>query len=95
MGGSLQLEATAGIGSRFYFDLTLPMLPALADDATLPETMPLGGRVLVVDDHAASRTLLRGLLEQRGFTVAEADSGAAAIRAVQAAERAGESFAFC
>ncbi|SDX43769.1 PAS domain S-box-containing protein [Allochromatium warmingii] len=94
MGGSLQLEATAGIGSRFYFDLTLPMLPALEDDATLPETMPLGGRVLIVDDHAASRTVLRGLLEQRDFTVVEADSGAAAIRAVQAAERAGESFAF-
>jgi len=39
-------------------------------------------RVLVVDDDADIRLLLRGLLERAGFTVDEADTGRAALRAL-------------
>jgi len=93
MGGTLVLESTPGAGSRFYFDLTLPV----SSDQTHPSSpgdVPRGGRVLIVDDHAEARTVLRGLLDSHGFEVEEADSGRAAIQAVQAAERAGRSFRF-
>ncbi|MCK7578784.1 MAG: response regulator [Chromatiales bacterium] len=50
--------------------------------------------MLIVDDHATARTILRDLLNRHGFDVEEADSGQAAIRAVQRAERAGRSFQF-
>lgn len=39
-----------------------------------------GGPVLVVDDDAAQRTLLRGLLERIGLDVVEAEDGEGALR---------------
>ena len=43
-----------------------------------------GAKVLVAEDHEDTRSLLRTLLEQRGFAVVEADDG---FEAVNAAER--------
>ncbi|MTW20045.1 PAS domain S-box protein [Allochromatium palmeri] len=93
MGATLKLESTPGAGSRFYFDLTLPLSPDQASPSR-PAELWSGGRVLIVDDHAAARTILRGLLDSHGFDVEEADSGQAAIMAVQAAEQEGRSFQF-
>jgi len=42
--------------------------------------------ILVVDDEASIRAVLRGYLEVEGFAVAEADSGAAAVTAVRQSE---------
>ena len=39
-------------------------------------------RILVVDDDARVRTMVRTLLEAAGFEVVEAESGAAALRAL-------------
>jgi len=41
-----------------------------------------GGHCLVVDDQELNRSLLRDLLEARGYRVSEADSGAAALAAI-------------
>lgn len=43
-----------------------------------------GAVVLLVDDEAASRTVVRRMLEDEGFHVEEADSGEAALRIIQA-----------
>ncbi|MCP4998664.1 MAG: response regulator, partial [Hyphomicrobiales bacterium] len=48
--------------------------------------------VLVVDDHPTARRILREMLEHMQVVVEEAASGAAAIDAVRAAERAGTPF---
>ena len=93
MGATLELESMPGVGSRFYFDLTLPLSPDQARPSP-PAGLPSGGRVLIVDDHTAARTILSGLLDRHGFDVEEADSGQSAIMAVQAAEQAGRSFQF-
>ncbi|WP_246296918.1 PAS domain S-box protein [Allochromatium humboldtianum] len=93
MGGTLELESTPGAGSRFYFDLTLPLSSDRAGPLPTAE-LPADARVLIVDDHATARTILRGLLVNHGFDVEEAGSGQAAIRAVQAAEQAGRPFQF-
>ncbi|MCP4548521.1 MAG: response regulator, partial [bacterium] len=90
MGGVLEVESTLGEGSTFYFELTLPAgTPGLskADWSTLDLHT-----VLVVDDHPEARLILRDILESKQVVVAEAESGAAAIEAVKAADRAGESF---
>ena len=42
--------------------------------------------VLVVDDEAGIRAVLRGYLESEGFAVVEADSGAAALQVVRQSE---------
>ncbi|MGQ9660639.1 MAG: PAS domain S-box protein [Thermochromatium sp.] len=97
MGATLDLESTPGVGSRFYFDLTLPLVDGPADCAHArpnPAAFALGGRVLVVDDQASARDILRRLLETHGFEVEEADSGLAALQAVQEAEHSGRPFRF-
>jgi len=52
----------------------------LAAAPAAPRSAAKGGRpILVVDDSLAARTHLRGLLEQRGFAVIEAESSEAAL----------------
>ncbi|MFP4280588.1 MAG: response regulator, partial [Halochromatium sp.] len=92
MGGTLRLASQPGKGSTFGFELSLPLSsqPALAPRNT--ERIPAGARVLVVDDHFSARKVLREILEQEALKVVEADSGAAAIAAVEAAEQQGLPF---
>lgn len=44
------------------------------------------GQILVVDDDAAVRTVLRDLLTHFGYRVTEADNGATALRQLEAAD---------
>lgn len=44
------------------------------------------GRVLVVDDEPASRTVVRTVLEKAGYDVLEADSGKTAVAAINTGE---------
>ncbi|SFM30399.1 PAS domain S-box-containing protein [Ectothiorhodospira mobilis] len=90
MGGRLELESTPGLGSRFFFDLTLR---AEAGEEPPLQGIP-GGHVLVADDHAMARLVLRDLLESARFRVAEAESGREAVDRVEAAARAGRPFDF-
>ncbi len=90
MGGELQLESSPGAGTRFFFDLDLPVADATAWMLNVPP--PPGEHVLVVDDHEVARKILREYLETWGLTVTDADSARTAIDAIQAAEQAGRPF---
>jgi PAS domain S-box-containing protein len=85
MGGRLLLDSKPGWGSRFFFDVPLPpsepgSLPAAPVTASrVTGYTGVRRRVLVADDHAANRQLLRDLLEPLGFEVREAQDGAAAV----------------
>ncbi len=84
MGGKLTVESRQGHGSTFSF--TIP-LPALAVDATEPRqpARVITGyhgrrrRLLVVDDVATNRHVLRELLVPLGFEIIEAASGVEAL----------------
>ncbi|MBK1690881.1 PAS domain S-box protein [Ectothiorhodospira mobilis] len=90
MGGRLELESTPGLGSRFFFDLTLQVEEDAGNDL---QGIP-GGHVLVADDHAMARLVLRDLLENARFRVTEAGSGREAVDRVEAAAHAGRPFDF-
>ncbi|SDW02191.1 response regulator [Thiocapsa roseopersicina] len=90
MGGNLEVASSPGEGSVFSFDLVLPVSRADTDPRNVREIA--GARILVVDDHAVARTVLREILESWRCRVAEAASGAAAVQAVVEAERAGVPF---
>jgi signal transduction histidine kinase len=84
MGGDVKVESVPGRGSRFWFDVPMPVVDApgaAAGGDDIPSGY-LGPRktLLVVDDVATNRALLRDLLGPLGFRMQEADSGATALR---------------
>jgi CheY-like chemotaxis protein len=86
MGGAIHVESEPGRGSRFWFDLDLPVGtagPAQAADAV---TLP-GKRILVVDDRALNRQIIAQHLQTLECQVVECDSATQAL-GILAQERA-------
>jgi CheY-like chemotaxis protein len=84
MGSSIQVESQPGAGTRFWFELSLPVLEAAASEAQSLATLPSGyvgarRRILVADDDALSRLMMVELLRERGFEITEAKDGAQAM----------------
>ncbi|MGE0814990.1 MAG: PAS domain-containing protein [Vicinamibacterales bacterium] len=73
------IEATSEVGAGSAFAVMLPALEAAPDrpQVSARREMPKGTEtLLVVEDEAAVRVLMRKLLERAGYTVVEAGSGA-------------------
>jgi nitrogen-specific signal transduction histidine kinase/CheY-like chemotaxis protein len=83
MGGDLRVTSEPGKGSRFIVRLMLskPMVPPAEPPVTKALNNYLGHKrtVLVVDDDAAHRAMLKGLLEPQGFRVLTAAGGKQAL----------------
>jgi CheY-like chemotaxis protein len=80
MGSAIQVHSTPGEGTRFWFDLALPLASRVADAVVLDERPVVGYegprcRVLVVDDLAANRAWLTDLFFSLGFEVEDAVNG--------------------
>lgn len=86
LGGVIGVESAPGCGSRFWF--TLPLEPVAAD-ATPPGFDFSGRRVLVVDDNATNRLILKHYLTHWGLIVREADHGEAALTELETAQSHG------
>ena len=83
MGGELSMETACGRGSTFKVKLMLPHVanarPPAAATATVIGYLGRRRTVLVVDDDADQRNLMRETLEPLGFTVLAACDGASAL----------------
>jgi len=89
MQSEIHVESTLGQGSRFWFEIAVP-LTEMAPTAALPTGVVTGyagprRHVLIVDDVAANRVMLSDVLTGLGFEIAEATNGLEALQRAEAA----------
>ena len=91
MHGQISVQSELGSGSAFSF--TLPFQASESGRATAVPVVSLRGkRVLVVDDNATSRRVLRGQLEPVGVVVATAPDTVEAVDMARAETAQGKPF---
>lgn len=78
-GGWLEIDSTPGMGTSVIILLPAAECPIAAPPASPPPGRGRGETVLVVEDEPLVRTLVRRILEQTGYDVIEAASGADAL----------------
>ncbi|WP_416137829.1 ATP-binding protein [Halomonas sp. HK25] len=85
MGGSIELASEPGVGSRFWFVLSLATAegpgPATLPAARYARRVDLQrAQLLVVEDNPVNQQVARAMLERLGCSVTMAGSGAAALQ---------------
>jgi CheY-like chemotaxis protein len=85
MGGEIGVTSQPGEGSVFRVSIKAPMVaaPAVGPDHS-DSAIAIDLRILVADDNASNRELVRAVLEALGAEVTEAADGAAALEAASA-----------
>ncbi|EON79381.1 hypothetical protein ADIS_0071 [Lunatimonas lonarensis] len=80
MGSGIQLESEVGNGSTFFFTIERPFLTK--KDAVVREFSSIK-RILIIDDNANNRRILRDTLHHWKIDTEEADNGLSALRLLQ------------
>jgi PAS domain S-box-containing protein len=89
MGGKIDVDSTPGLGSNFWFELSLPKSArAVADEGSAAIEQPAsqilrlhpGKRILLVEDEALNQEVARGMLEHVGLIVDVANDGEQAVQ---------------
>lgn len=81
MGGTIGVQSHEGRGSTFFVELTLPRQTVVEEPDEEPAPIVLDGlQVLIVDDNATNRRVLREQLGSWGCDVLEAATGAQALK---------------
>lgn len=79
MGSTIQVESVLGQGSRFWFEVDLPIgLDWTVEQAIDKNVIGYQGerqKILVIDDHSENRLVVVNMLEPLGFKLAEASNG--------------------
>ena len=88
MGGSIDVDSRPGRGSTFWFTVRLERQGEAAA-TTAPSARLAGRRVLVVDDNATNRQILRHQLGYWGLRVTAVESGPKGLALMQQAAAAG------
>jgi PAS domain S-box-containing protein len=89
MGGELSADSVPGEGSTFRFTTRLEVSDAERPTRRRRESLPEGLRILIVDDSAANREILRATLASRVTRCDEAESGEDALVLMHSAASGG------
>ncbi len=94
MGGKLELESQVGLGSKFWFDITLPSLKDVPLQKTQVSAQAIKDlHVLVVDDNATNRKILLEQLTDWSMKAVESASVDEALRLLRLAANSFSPFA--
>jgi len=91
MGGSIDVDSRPGHGSTFWFTARFEKQPGEAEIPSSPARLA-GRRVLVVDDNATNRQILRQQLAHWGLRVTTVEDGPRALQGLRAAAGSGAAF---
>ncbi len=91
MGGEIGMTSRVGAGSNFWFEIPLEV-QAESADAGFESVALRGLRVLIVDDNATNRAVVRRLTTSWGMLPEEAVGGQSALQILHSAHARGESF---
>ena len=85
MGAQIQVQSRQGVGTCVTVTLKLHSvpLPRLATPMDADAPIPVGTRILVVEDNPLNMDIARDLLLEAGFEVDTAENGAAALQMLE------------
>jgi len=84
MGGEIEVESAAGVGSVFSFVVTLPVgVEPHASSPVTPGLPGLSGRLLVVEDDRVNQRVIELLLKNLGLSSEIVGDGASAVEAAR------------
>jgi PAS domain S-box-containing protein len=93
MDGNIWVESTPGKGSKFTFTARFGVAAKVMKVAATHALPDLAGfRILVVDDNATNRLIVREMVMSRGAKVTEAESGYEALTEIRDAVRNGRPY---
>lgn len=89
MGGAIEVESEAGVGSTFRFTIAVGVVDECPSVSDRRNSVVLDGvRVLIVDDNASARETLTAMVQAFGMRVDAVSSGLAGLRALRQASDA-------
>ena len=94
MGGHIRLESEKDRGTTVY--LTIPFVVGDSDKQLVSSVDMVnlkGTKILLIDDNATNRLILRDYLTRWGALITEASDGASGLETLREADRAGRPFA--
>ncbi len=92
MGGDIGVESVEGKGATFWFTARFKRQTGEKKEVSVPNRDLAGVRVLIVDDNATSREILRIRMSSWGMRVSEAPNGPDALAALYRAADEGYPF---
>lgn len=92
MGGRIELESEPGKGTSFWFTLTFQKQGVIQRDDWAAPISLAGKQILLVDDNATNRGILKAQLADCGCSCVEAESGEKALEMLRRTFAAGYAF---
>ncbi|OPY14922.1 MAG: Signal transduction histidine-protein kinase BarA [Syntrophus sp. PtaB.Bin001] len=92
MGGQIRMESETGKGTKVYFTASFGIRKGYKKPAERYDVEMKGLQVIIIDDNATNRMILREILSGWGVLAAEAEDGESGIAKIKQAQESGKPY---